>query len=85
MHVQCKNIQVIVIVVESPLALLLNFDVDSCCFAYVPDDLKVYTTPRGIRALRYGCNVMDSQFSSPSYCHRLEKYAERGFSIAAHG
>ena len=58
---------------------------DSCCFAFDYDLKKVLTTPRGLRALQYGVNIVDSNFHSPTYWHRLQKYAERGYSIAVPG
>ena len=63
-------VQVITSVVTCPLSLLLDFDIDSCCFAYDVDAKKVYSTPRGMRSLEYGVNVVDSQFVSPSYWRR---------------
>jgi len=64
--------QVITGVIDSILGLLLDFDCDSCCFAYSLDDQRVYTTKRGLRALRTGVNVLDSRFMSPCYFRRLE-------------
>ena len=58
---------------------------DAACLAYVQSEGKVYTTPRGLRALRTGCNVVDTLFSSACYWKRLEKYASRGFAIAVPG
>jgi len=69
----------------SVLELLVGFDVDSCAFAYTLDEGKVYTTPRGLRALRTSCNVIDTTRSSPTYFPRLEKYVQRGFAIACPG
>ena len=43
------------------------------------------TTKRGLRALKYGVNMCQSSFDSPSYCRRLEKYAWRGFLVAVPG
>ena len=71
--------------IDSTLRLLTGFDVDSCCFAYDLDDQRVYSTPRGMRALTYGVNVADTQFHSQSYCQRLEKYAARGFAVGVPG
>ena len=45
----------------------------------------MFTTERGVRALRYGVNVFDSARYSKSYCRRLEKYADRGFAIGLPG
>jgi len=84
-NTRCPPVQVITSVVTCPLSLLLDFDVDSCCFAFDHDSDKVFTTPRGMRALKYGVNVVDSNFASPCYWRRLEKYIERGYSIAVPG
>ena len=78
-------IQVILTLYESPLEILKDFDVDCCCFAFVPADDKVVTTRRGLRALRYHTNICDSSFDSGCYCRRLEKYDARGFMIAVPG
>ena len=61
-------------------SLLLNFDVDSCCFAFRPGGSCAFSTERGLRALRYGVNIFDTARYSKSYCRRLEKYAGRGFA-----
>jgi len=66
---------VILGVITSPLALLLDFDCDSCAFCYIQDENKVYATPRGLRALRTGANILDSAFASPSYCRRSLFYS----------
>ena len=71
-------VQVILQVYESLAAVLLNFDVDCCCFGFTPGDTHVYTTERGLRALKYGVNIVDSARYSPSYCRRLEKYSGLG-------
>ena len=53
-------------------SLLLNFDVDSCCFAFRPGGSCVFSTERGLRAPRYGVNIFDTARYSKSYCRRLE-------------
>ena len=59
---------------------------DCCCFAWDADKQKVLCTPRGQRALRYGCNVADNGlFGSFSYTRRLERYADRGLTVAVPG
>ena len=70
--------EVITGVINNIQDLLVNFDCDSCCFAYSLDEHRVYTTPRGLRALRTGVNVLDTNVASPCYMRRLEKYADRG-------
>ena len=46
---------------------------------------KLFCTPRGLRAVRYGANLVDSIYGGRSYTTRLEKYASRGFAIATPG
>ena len=70
--------QVVLGVITCPLALLLDFDVDSCAFCYIQDADRVCTTGRGLRALRTSVNILDTNFASGSYMRRLEKYAEPG-------
>lgn len=77
--------KVITGIIDSTLSLLLDFDVDSCCFAYDYDKQTVCTTPRGMRALKYAVNVVDTRFGSACYWRRLEKYSERGFAIGVPG
>ena len=59
---------------------------DCCCFAWDIEKQKVFCTPRGQRALRYGCNVADNGlFGSISYTRRLERYADRAFVVGVPG
>ena len=78
-------VQVILKVGCSSAEILRNFDVDCSCFAYVPSTRKLLCTPRGLRAVRYGANLVDVAFGGKSYTTRLEKYASRGFAIAPPG
>ena len=78
-------VQVILQTYESMESLLLNFDIDSCCLAFRPGASSVYATERGLRALRFSCNVADTQHYSKSYCRRLEKYSGRGFAVGVPG
>ena len=78
-------IQIILKVGNSIVDILHNFDVDCSCFAYVPSTRKLFCIPRGLRAVRYGANLVDSAFGGKSYTTRLEKYASRGFAIAPPG
>ena len=48
--------------------------ISSCCFAYVPKLQKVWATARGLRALAFGANLVDSAHDSAGYTRRLEKY-----------
>ena len=77
-------VQVILSLNESALQILSGFDIDSCCFAYIPAK-GVFASPRGMRALRYGVNVFDSELETPTYCPRLEKWDGRGYAIALPG
>lgn len=78
-------IQLILKLGTSTADILRNFDVDSSCFAFVPSSQKVLCTPRGLRSVRYGANLVDTAFASKSYTRRLEKYKSRGFAIAIPG
>jgi len=81
----CPPVQVVTAVLDGVLPQLLDFDIDSACFAYIQDESRVVTTPRGMRALTTGVNVLDTRHFSPCYWKRLEKYAYRGFAIAVPG
>jgi len=81
----CVPVQVILKVGKSIEEILQNFDVDCSCFAYVPSTRKLFCTQRGLRAVRYGANLVDVAFGGKSYTTRLEKYASRGFAIAPPG
>ena len=80
-------IQVITATHTDVLDVLLNFDLDCCCFAYAPSSNgeRVVCTPRGLRALVHGVNVMDGKHAGSSYAQRLEKYSQRGFAVAIPG
>ncbi len=79
-------VQVVLCTCTSVQELLLRFDVDSSCFAFILDEEKVVCTPRGRRALRYGVNIVDNEFfDSSAYTRRLERYAKRGFAIGVPG
>ena len=48
--------------------------ISSCCFAYVPKLQKVWATVRGLRALAFGANLVDSADDAAGYARRREKY-----------
>ena len=73
--------QVILNTYSSVEALLVGFDVDAACVCYRLATSSFLASPRGLRALQYRVNVMQSSRSSGAYAHRLEKYASRGFAI----
>ena len=78
-------VQVILQTYESMESLLLDFDTDSCSFAYRPGGSSVYATERGLRALRFSVNVADTQHYTKYFCRRLEKYSGRGFAVGVPG
>jgi len=59
--------------------------VDACCFAVDLDARRLWTTPRGLRAVRYGVCFVDTLFHGPAYVPRLEKYSKRGCAIYVPG
>lgn len=78
-------IQVIINTYESIASLLLGFDIDCCCCAFDVDSDTVWCSPRAIRAIEYGTNLIHSRYNHGAYCRRLEKYARRGFRVAFPG
>ena len=81
-------VQVITKVVGDSLATFLaNFDVDAACFAFDLRERKVFASSRGLRALQYGANVLDTSCASSIsfYTKRLEKYSLRGFAVCVPG
>jgi len=58
-------------VYESVGQLLLGFDIDAACFAYLPHEKKVVGTARGLRSLQFGVNIFDNTFGSGTYVRRL--------------
>jgi hypothetical protein len=67
-------IQIVLIVNESVEALLADFDIDCCCFAYSPHVDRVVCNMRGCGAISSGIVSIDMSRSSPAYWQRLEKY-----------
>ena len=65
--------------------VLTAFDVDCCCVAWQPSSDRVVATRRGLRALRYGACLFDTELDSASYARRLEKYGLRGWRIGLPG
>ena len=50
--------------------------------AFDPDVGKVLCTQRGLRAIKFAANVVDSAFGGAAYAKRLQRYADRGFCAA---
>lgn len=65
--------------------LLLGFDVDCSCCAYVLRTGSFVCSQRGRRALKSRVNFMESSRHSAAYVHRLEKYASHGFAVGLAG
>jgi hypothetical protein len=59
--------------------ILSCFDIDCCCVAF--DGTKVWASPRAVRALRSGVNLIDLKFRSATFESRLLKYSRRGFAV----
>ena len=60
-------IQIILALHRSALDVLLQFDIDACCFGLVPGSNVLRCTPRGLRAMRTGVNIADTAFGGNSY------------------
>ena len=75
-------VQVVLGLGRSAADVLQRFDVDCCCVGFDPVKRKVLCTRRGLRAIRFGANIVDSAFGGLSYARRLQKYATRGFAAA---
>lgn len=78
-----RRVQIILRLYTSPAEIIMGFDLDSCAAFY--NGKQVLCMPRCARALRYGMNLIDPSRQSPSYVHRLVKYAKRGFSVGVPG
>jgi len=63
--------------------VLLNFDIDVCCVAF--DGEKIWSTPRGIAALRSGVHLGDPARQSTTFDRRAPKYERRGYQFAFPG
>ena len=63
--------------------VLLNFDIDACCVAF--DGERLWTTPRGLAALRSGINLGDPERQSTTFDRRAVKYSRRGYRLALPG
>jgi hypothetical protein len=80
-----QKVQVILRMYKSPAEVLYGFDVDCCACAY--DGRQVWVTPRCLRAIRTGLNVLNPLHASPRNCYeiRLAKYATRGYAVQVAG
>ena len=78
-------VQIVLGVCAGIVDVLRDFDVDCCCVAWQPSSDRVVATPRGLRALRYGACLVDTELDSSAYARRLEKYGLRGWRIGLPG
>eukprot|EP00854_Cymbomonas_tetramitiformis_P009760 gene9760-11564_t len=68
---------------QSPIDVVMHFDIDCCCVLYDGD--RVLCQPRARRAINHRVNVADTDMRSPTYEKRLTKYSGRGFAVAVPG
>ncbi|KAJ7447582.1 hypothetical protein B0H11DRAFT_2082665 [Mycena galericulata] len=82
-----RRIQVVLKLVKSPRAVLLNFDLDICAMCW--DGNELWMLPRAARALETGFNVFTMNMIQGHYLserratqeQRVFKYADRGYGI----
>ena len=75
--------------------VLLNFDLDQCCVGFLgaraPTDIlagapaRLFTTPRGLAALRSGTIIGDPERQSTTFAQRAAKASARGYALAFPG
>ncbi|KAJ7276704.1 hypothetical protein C8J57DRAFT_1061528 [Mycena rebaudengoi] len=86
-HYPLRRIQIVLKLVESPRAVLLNFDLDICAMGW--DGSQVWMLPRAARALETGCSVFTMDLIDGHYLsdrrasepERIFKYADKGYGI----
>ncbi|KAJ7611561.1 hypothetical protein DFH06DRAFT_1244477 [Mycena polygramma] len=82
-----RRIQVVLKLVKSPKAVLLNFDLDVCAMGW--DGIEFWMLPRAARALETGFNVFTMNLIQGHYLserratqeQRVFKYAKKGYGI----
>ncbi|KAJ7669352.1 hypothetical protein DFH06DRAFT_1321374 [Mycena polygramma] len=82
-----RRIQIVLKLVESPKAVLLNFDLDVCAMGW--DGTTFWMLPRAARALETGCGVFTMDLVNGHYLsnrrastqERIFKYADKGYGI----
>ncbi|KAJ6616500.1 hypothetical protein B0H10DRAFT_2037383 [Mycena sp. CBHHK59/15] len=76
-----RRIQIVLKLVESPRAVLLNFDLDICAMGW--DGSELWMLPRAARALETGYNVFTMDLVLGHYlCARRESELKRVFKYA---
>jgi hypothetical protein len=73
------KVQIVTRKYSSAADVLSSFDIDCCCVAY--DGTRAWASPRAVRALCTGVNLIDLKFRSATFENRLLKYARRGFAV----
>ncbi|GAQ89753.1 hypothetical protein KFL_005580050 [Klebsormidium nitens] len=73
------KIQIVMRNFLSAADVLAPFDLDCCCVAY--DGTRVWASPRALRALQTGINLVGLSFRHVYYEDRLMKYSRRGFAV----
>ncbi|KAF7350618.1 hypothetical protein MSAN_01621900 [Mycena sanguinolenta] len=82
-----RRIQIVLKLVKSPRAVLLNFDLDICAMCW--DGSEFWMLPRAARALETGYNVFTMNIIQGHYLserratqeQRVFKYADRGYGV----
>ncbi|KIL95072.1 hypothetical protein FAVG1_02004 [Fusarium avenaceum] len=74
-----RHIQIVLRVYKSVSEILTGFDIDAAGGAYTGD--QVYVTPRALGSFMTQINHIDLTRRSPSYEHRLSKYAKKNFEV----
>ena len=81
------QIQIILREYQHPAEVLIGFDIDCCCFGFAKfgNEIRYFTTDRGLYSLETSTNYLDTDRVSPSYDYRIFKYATRGFAFRVPG
>lgn len=77
--------QIILRLYRTPSEIIHGFDVDCCCMLYIPKENNIYMTKRCKYSLEQGYNTVNFERLSPSYPHRLAKYASKGIRVKIYG
>lgn len=78
-HTNSKQVQVILRLYESKMAVINDFDLGSCSVVYDGED--VYFNSLGKFAYETGLNIYDLRYQRYSYEARIVKYMARGFGM----
>lgn len=84
-NVSGDKYQIILRLYRTPSEIIHGFDVDCCCMLYIPEENNIYMTKRCKYSLEQGYNTVNFERLSPSYPHRLAKYASKGIRVKIYG